>query len=185
MRLILAFRAFFATLFGAATAERVRGVLDNRALPAPEKPEEKPPAPKPEAVRKPEPVKKPVRNDALTLLATLQREARFVDLTHESLDAYTDQQVGAAARDVLRDCRAVLQRLFALEAVLPREEGASVELPAGFDAGRFRLTGNIVGEPPFRGRLVHHGWEAAKCELPAWTGGPEAARVVAPAEVEL
>ena len=35
-----------------------------------------------------------------------------------------------------------------------------MEVPAGFDAGRYRLTGNVTGEPPFRGRLVHPGWEA-------------------------
>ena len=32
---------------------------------------------------------------------------------------------------------------------------------------------------------AHHGWEAAKCEVPTWSGGKEAALVVAPAEVEV
>ena len=58
-------------------------------------------------------------------------------------------------------------------------------MPAGFDAGRFRLTGNVSGEPPLRGKLVHPGWEAAKCELPTWTGSKDSARVIAPAEVEI
>jgi hypothetical protein len=60
-----------------------------------------------------------------------------------------------------------------------------VEVPRDFDATRFRLTGNVVGQPPHRGKLVHPGWEAARCELPAWTGGSDAARVIAPAEVEV
>jgi hypothetical protein len=60
-----------------------------------------------------------------------------------------------------------------------------VELTKGFDAGRFRLTGNVAGEPPLRGRLIHPGWEAAKCELPTWTGSKDSARVIAPAEVEI
>ena len=60
-----------------------------------------------------------------------------------------------------------------------------MEVPAGFDAGRWRLTGNVTGEPPFRGRLVHPGWEATTCELPTWSGSAAAARIVAPAEVEL
>ena len=85
-----------------------------------------------------------------------------MDLAQESLDGYTDAQVGAAARDVLRDCRKVLERLFALKPVLGQDEGAAVEVPAGFDAARFRLTGNVAGERPFRGRLVHPGWEAAQ-----------------------
>ncbi len=60
-----------------------------------------------------------------------------------------------------------------------------VATPPQFSAGRFRLTGNVVGQPPFHGRLVHHGWEAAKCELPKWSGDADAASVVAPAEIEL
>jgi len=179
MRLILAIRVFFAALFSAAAAKRVKAALESSSLPAADqKPEEvKPP--------RPETPKKPARSEAITLLAALQREARFVDLTQEALDEYSDEQVGAAARDVLRDCRNVLDRMFKLNPMLAEEEGADVEVPAGFDTGRFRLTGNVAGQPPFRGSLVHHGWEAAKCEIPQWTGSDQAARVVAPAEVEL
>jgi hypothetical protein len=138
------------------------------------------PAPKP-----PPTPRAPVRSEAITLLAALQREARFVDFVKEPLDSYTDAQIGAAARDVHRDCGKVLQRLFALAPIAGEAEGAGVEVPAGFDAGRYRLTGNVAGQPPFRGRLVHHGWEATVCQLPQWTGTAAAARVVAPVEVEL
>ena len=48
-------------------------------------------------------------------------------------------------------------------------------MPAGFDPGRWRLTGNVTGEPPFHGRLVHPGWEATICELPTWSGSAAAA----------
>ena len=129
--------------------------------------------------------KQPARSDAVTLLATLQREARLVDFVQEPLDAYSDAQIGAAARDVHRECGKVLARLFALRPILAAAEDAAVEVPAGFDGGRYRLTGNVTGQPPFHGRLVHHGWEAEKCQLPAWSGTAAAARVVAPVEVEL
>jgi hypothetical protein len=142
--------------------------------PAPKAPAAKPAAPKP-----------PVRSEAITLLAALQREARFVDFIQESLAGYSDAQIGAAARDVHHDCAAVLQRMFALRPAVPEEEGKDVAIPAGFDAGRWRLTGNVTGEPPFRGRLVHPGWEATACELPTWSGSASAAKIVAPAEVEL
>ena len=137
---------------------------------------------------KPAPAKqppKPVRSEAITLLATLQREARFIDFIKEPLDSYSDAQIGAAVRDVHRDCAKVLDRLFAIRALVDQEEGSAVEVAAGFDAGRYRLTGNVVGDPPFHGRLVHHGWEAAEVQLPAWSGTPASARVVAPVEVEL
>ena len=179
MRLILAIRVFFAALFNAAAAERIKAALESSPLPEAEpKPQEPKPAPR-------EAPKRPARSEAITLLAALQREARFVDLTQESLDAYSDEQVGAAARDVLRDCRSVLDRMFKLSPMLAEEEGAEVEVPAGFDTGRFRLTGNVAGQPPFRGSLVHHGWEASKCEIPQWSGSDQAAQVIAPAEVEL
>lgn len=176
-RILLAFRVFLRTLFSSTVAEQVAKVFDG-SLPAPTPvavPQPKlPPAPKP-----------PVRSDAITLLATLQREARFVDFIEESLAGYTDAQIGAAARDVHRDCGAVLKRLFALKPTATEAEGAEVEISAGFDPNRWRLTGNVAGEPPFQGRLVHPGWEATICELPTWSGSSTAARIVAPAEVEL
>jgi hypothetical protein len=103
----------------------------------------------------------------------------------EPLAGYGDAQVGAVARDVHRDCGAVVKRLFDPQTTLAGEEGGTVEVSPGFDAGRYRLTGNVTGQPPYRGRLVHPGWEASKCELPTWTGTKESARIIAPAEVEL
>jgi len=144
--------------------------------------ESAPPA-APEA--KPAAKKAPARSDAIALLAVLQREARLVDFLQESLAGYSDAQIGAAARDVHRDSAAVLDRLFALRPAVDRAEGAEVEVPAGFDASRWRLVGNLSGEPPFHRRLVHPGWEATRCELPQWTGSAEAMRIVAPAEVEV
>ena len=182
-RIVLAFRAFFHVLFHREIAEAVARILEQQKLPM----RKEPPAVKEEAPKQPARPKPPVpvRNDAVTLLATLQREARFVDFLQEPLAGYSDAQVGAAARDVHRDCAAVVQRLFALKPVVEQPEGAEIELPAGFDPGRYRLTGNVIGDPPFHGRVVHHGWEAGQCELPAWSGSGEAARVIAPVEVEL
>jgi hypothetical protein len=75
--------------------------------------------------------------------------------------------------------------MFAVNPLLDESEGAAIEVPAGFDAARYRLVGNVSGTPPFRGSLVHHGWQATTCELPEWVGGEESARVIAPAEVEV
>ena len=179
-RLLLAIRAFFRILFDRAAAEQVGQILAGKPVPA----AEKEPGPRPKPKRRPEP-QPPVRSDALTLVATLQREARLIDFLKEPLGDYPDAQIGAVARDVHRDCGKVLDRLFAIRPVLSDQEGAQVEVPAGFDSGRYRLTGNVTGEPPFRGRLAHHGWEAAACEVPAWSGTKAAARIVAPVEVEL
>ncbi len=178
-RIFLAFRLFFLILFNRAFAEIIANALTPKETPA----VVAPPAPQ----KKPTPIEKkpPARSEAVTLLAALQREARFVDFIQESLAGYSDAQIGAVARDVHRDCGVVLKRMFALRPAVADEEGKDVEVPAGFDAGRWRLTGNVAGEPPFRGRLMHPGWEAAVCELPSWSGSAAAARIVAPAEVEL
>jgi hypothetical protein len=175
-RVFLAIRIFFLTLFKAAIAGQVDKLLGG-AQPAPG-----PAPPQPKQTPAPKP---PARSEAITLLAALQREARFVDFIQESLAGYSDAQIGAVARDVHRDSAAVIDRLFALKPATSQDEGSEVELTKGFDAGRFRLTGNVAGEPPLRGRLIHPGWEAAKCELPTWTGSKDSARVIAPAEVEI
>lgn len=105
-------------------------------------------------------------------LAALQREGRLIDFCEENLAGFSDAQVGAAARTVHDGCRKALQAMTALAPVRTEAEGASLEIPAGFDPRAVRLTGNVVGNPPFKGVLRHHGWRA----------GDE---IVAPAEVEL
>jgi hypothetical protein len=173
-RILLAFRVFFGTLFGSITNDQVAGLLS-------------PPTPidSPEPIAKAPVPARPKRNDAISLLAALQREARLIDLIQEPLSDYSDEQVGAAARDVLRDTREALARMVELQPVIDAEDGDEVETPPDFDAGCYRLTGNVSGEPPFKGSLAHHGWRAAKCDIPSWTGSEEAANVVAPVEIEI
>ncbi len=177
-RIGLAVRVFFGVLFQGQVAEQVRAAMSG------ETPVVLAPA-RLEVVAKPTAPKPPARSEAITLLATLQREARFVDFIQEPIASYSDAQIGAAVRDIHRDCGAVLKRLFALQPVVNDGEGAELTLPAGFDAGRFRLTGNVGDQSQPKGRVVHQGWEASQCELPLWTGGETAAKVIAPAEVEV
>jgi hypothetical protein len=177
-RMVIAIRVFFATLMRAQVARDVERLLSGAS---------RTPQAETERAAKPEPKKPraPVRSEAVTLLATLQREARFVDFVKEPLEGYTDAQIGAAARDVHRDCGRALDRLFALQPIVGEQEGTQIDVPAGFDAGRYRLTGNVTGDPPFRGQLRHPGWQATRVELPSWSGSQAAAHTVAPVEVEL
>ena len=175
MRLFLAISVFFKVLFGRDFAAQVRQLADG-SPPSTAANVEAPAAPP----AKPKPA---ARNDAITLLATLQREARFVDIVMEPLADYTDAQVGAAARDVLRDCGQTLERLFAIQPLVDAQEGATHETPAHVDPARYRVTGNVSGDPPYHGQLVHHGWQAARCELPTWSGAADAAMIVAPMEL--
>ncbi|MFL5322050.1 MAG: DUF2760 domain-containing protein, partial [Myxococcaceae bacterium] len=89
-----------------------------------------------------------------------------------------------AARVVHEGCRKVLKQYLTLEPVLKDSEGARVAVPAGFDANRIRLTGNVTGNPPFSGTLKHHGWVATEVKLPKVSSGLDH-KVIAAAEVEL
>jgi hypothetical protein len=124
------------------------------------------------------------REGALHLLALLQREGRLLDFCEEELSGFSDAEVGAAARTVHAGCRKVLQEGLRLDPVRLEKEGAPLVIERGFDARAVRLTGNVVGDPPFRGTLRHHGWRAVEVRLPEPPEG-EAASLLAPAEVEL
>jgi hypothetical protein len=121
---------------------------------------------------------------AVALLALLQREGRFVDFLMEEIDGYSDNQIGAAVRDIHRGCRRAMAEHLPLAPVLAGSEESPVHVPDGFDASAIRLTGDVPGDPPFRGTLKHHGWRIERSSLPQPPGGTESG-IVAPAEVEL
>ncbi len=180
-RLITAFRSFFRALFDQTVAEQIERVLSGASLPAPPV-AERPAAPASPPPPKPKP---PAPSDALVLLAALQREARLLDFLKEDLSGYADEQIGAAVREVHRDSAKVLDRFFALRPILSAPEESPVDLPADYDAARFRLSGKVAGAGPTHGTLRHHGWEAGKCEIPTYTGSADSVKIIAPAEIEI
>jgi Domain of unknown function (DUF2760) len=163
-RLGLTIRASWRMLRDPEFAARVEPLL---APPVPK--EEKPPKPS---------------GAPLRLLALLQREGRLVDFLLEDIQAYPDDQIGAAVRDIHRQCSAALKEHVVLEPVLAQGEGATVEVPPGFDPSAIQLTGNVTGQPPFRGTLQHHGWRVKDLKLAAPPEGQDEF-VLQPAEVEL
>lgn len=177
MRLFQAFGLFFRVLTDAKFANQLQSLGDSENLPELPKPDEKP--------KKQKAAPGSSRNDAITMLAALQREARFIDIIKEPLADYSNEQVGAAARDVLSDCSKVIDRLFGIEPVLEGQEGVDVQTPDKVDPGVYQLIGKVTGEAPYSGSLIHHGWKATKCELPQWTGSEASSRIISPAEVEI
>ncbi|HYE35328.1 DUF2760 domain-containing protein [Methylocaldum sp.] len=145
--------------------------------------------PKPVEIAKPERpepvvVKEATPDAALQLLGLLQKEARFIDFVQENVGAYSDTEIGAAARVVHEGCRKVLNQHFELEPVRKEQENSRITLPKGFDASSVRPTGNIVGDPPFTGTLIHRGWRATGVRLPKVAEGHDV-HIIAQAEVEL
>ena len=119
------------------------------------------------------------------MLAILQREGRLVDFLQEDLRPYTDDQIGAAVRSIHQGCQAALLEHVDLKPILEDAEGAEVTVPPDFDPKAIRLTGNVSGDPPFRGTLRHHGWRVVRLDLPQVTAPQELGWILAPAEVEI
>jgi Domain of unknown function (DUF2760) len=140
--------------------------------------------PVPEASAKPTLPPERLHASGLLVLSLLQREGRLLDFLQENVAGFSDADVGVAARMVHSGCKKVLAEHFTVEPVLKDAEGATVTLPAGFDAGRIRVTGNVAGQPPYRGTLKHHGWFASAVRLPDVSENLDP-RVLTPAEVEL
>jgi hypothetical protein len=183
-RLGMAFGAFSAVLGDAGFASRFAALRQGGvvAAPVPSPTPSPPPAP---VAAPPPPVLRTLDSDAaLQLLALLQREARLIDFTRESLAGYDDAQIGAAARLVHEGCAKVLREHFEIVPVRDEPEGSRITLPAGFDAAAVRLTGQVSGNAPFTGSLSHRGWRATQVKLPRLAEGHDA-RVLAPAEIEL
>jgi hypothetical protein len=133
---------------------------------------------------KPAPLRETVPDSALQLLALLQQEGRFVDFLEENVTAYSDAEIGGAARVVHEGCRKVVRDYLKIEPVRSENEGVRLTLAVGFDPATVRLTGNVVGQPPFTGTLMHRGWRVAQITLPRLAEGHDV-RILAPAEVEL
>ena len=171
MRLILAFRSFFAILFKGALPDDVAAALGltrrTVAKPAPA------PATAP-----------PTSTDgALQILAILQRDSRLIDFLMEDIAAYSDDQVGAAVRSLHDQSRDALNRYIQLAPVIDGVEGTFTRL-ASIDPSSVKLLGNVPPQPPPGGVLRHKGWRCVKVDLPALQGKQDA-KIIAPAEVEI
>ncbi|MBV8904574.1 MAG: DUF2760 domain-containing protein, partial [Acidobacteriia bacterium] len=93
-RILLAFKCFFNILFGGQLSETTATELGlaRRAAATP--------APAAPAV----PAGKP-SDGALQILSIMQRDSRLLDFLMEDLSSYTDDQIGAAVRELHDQCR--------------------------------------------------------------------------------
>ena len=120
------------------------------------------------------------------LLGMLQEKGRLVDFLMDDINAYSDAQVGAAARVVHAGCKAVLREHFSITPVRTEPEGSTVQVPANYSADEYRLVGRIAGSAPFSGVLVHRGWKTDMVQLPQLLrGAADQLPAIAPAEVEV
>jgi hypothetical protein len=173
-RILLAFRCFFEILFhGALSADALGALKLSRREPAAPGPKGTPPA---------APSRTPA-DGALQILTILQRDSRLVDFLMEDIASYSDDQVGAAVRELHDQCRDSLARYVALQPVIDGVEGTPVKAPSG-DPKAVRFIGNVPATPPSGGTLRHKGWRAAKVDLPG-LAAKEDTTIIAPAEIEI
>lgn len=123
-------------------------------------------------------------SEGIQILSILQRDGRLIDFLQENISAYSDKQIGAAVRTVHDGCRKALADIVAIEPIKDDPEGSSVTIEKGVDPSTIRLSGYVIGDPPFIGILKHHGWRVSKIDLPDLPKGQNPL-IIAPAEVEV
>lgn len=179
-RIVQAFQAFFALLFSGKLPPDLASALGLMQKPSAK------PASAPAKAAPPSPPKPEIKPEdgALQLLGILQREARVLDFFMEDIGPYSDEQIGAAARDVHTNAQAILTRHFAPVPVIDAVEGSPVTAPGG-DAALVKFIGNVPATgKPSAGLLRHKGWRASATNLPKLNSRQDLA-VLAPAEIEV
>lgn len=177
-RIVLAFKCFFNLLFSGELSQETLAALNlTRRGPSPSA------APKTAAAAAPVAPTVRTSDGALQLLGILQRDSRLVDFLMEDIAGYSDDQVGAAVRELHDQCRDAIGRYVKLEPVVDGVEGTYAKSP-GKDANLVKFVGNVPAQPPAGGTLRHKGWRATRVDLPALSGKQDAT-VIAPAEIEI
>jgi hypothetical protein len=122
--------------------------------------------------------------EVVTMLGIFQEKGRLIDFLMEDITPYSDTEVGTVARAVHQGCKSALKEHFAVKPISTANEGEIVTVPVGYSADEWRLVGNLAGEAPFTGKLVHRGWRTDGVKLPR---AMKADRLptIAPAQVEV
>jgi len=173
-RLVLAFKSFFNILFHGQLSDGVLTELglSRRAVPSPAKAAAPGPAPATQT-----------SDGALQILAILQRDSRLLDFLMEDIASYSDDQIGAAVRELHDQCRDAVSRYVSLQPVIDGVEGTFTQAPSK-DPSLVRFVGNVPATPPSGGILRHKGWRASKVDLPPLPPKQDAT-ILAPAEIEI
>jgi hypothetical protein len=170
LRVLLAFRSFFALLFKGRLSEQLIEDLGLTRKP------DKPAAPPPPPVRE--------SDGALQILAILQRDAQLIDFLMADISGLPDEQIGAVTRQVQPNCQKTLQQYVKVEPVIDGVEGSRTSPPAGAPPETVKFVGNVGAGKPDRGLLRHKGWRAVNVNLPPVNPRQDNS-IIAPAEIEV
>ncbi len=149
----------------------------------------KPPSSAPSPAPSTEPAAPPrmtAEAEVITLLGLFQEKGRFIDFLMDDVTAYSDAQVGAAARVVHQGCKTVLKEHIDIEPISTEAEGKHIDIPQDAPSAHYRFVGKVTEASPRSGTLVHKGWKAGSVRLPR-TLKPDDASLppIAPAQIEV
>jgi len=172
----MAFRAFFSILFGSLPEDIAQAHGYSKSV------LKKPVDTVKESAVRPE-------SGALQLLGILQRDSRLLDFFMEDISPYSDDQVGAAVKNVHSQCQDTLRKYFKLAPVIDGVEGTFVKPESAGalarDAAAVKFIGNLPPQgKPNGGLLRHKGWRADSVALPA-VSPKQNLSILAPAELEV
>ncbi len=120
----------------------------------------------------------------LKLLYLLQKQGRLIDFLKEDISGFTDEQVGAAVRQVHNACEKSLEQWLSIRPYFDQLEGEEVSLSEDYDRQSVKVVGNVRGKPPYKGVIRHRGWRASKHALPKEIHERDQT-LICPAEVEV
>lgn len=120
----------------------------------------------------------------LRMLGFLQQEGRLIDFLKEDISAFSDAQVGAAVRRIHQECARTLEEFVTVRSLREEGEGSLIQVPKDYNPIEIKIVGDIQGEPPFTGVLMHKGWKAHKRSLPK-RALDQTYDVICPAEIEV
>ena len=128
-----------------------------------------------------------VESGVLQFLARLQEKGRLVDFLMDDITPYSNEQIGVVARVVHQGGREVIKAAFDIKPVHGGDERETITLAGDFDACAYRLVGKVPPQPPYRGTVLHRGWQTTRVSLPraSEAGAAAARKIIAPAEVEI
>jgi hypothetical protein len=174
-RIGMAFRAFFSILGGDLPAD-VAAHFGYTKASARKTADQAKEGPKP-------------TDGALVLLGILQREARMLDFFLEDIAGFSDDQVGAAVRNIHSQSRDALRKYFRFAPVIDGVEGTNVKVESAGQLARDPAAVKFIGNLPPQGKpaggvLRHKGWRVDSHSVPS-PAPKQNLSILAPAELEV
>ncbi len=123
-------------------------------------------------------------DSAVSLISLLQKHGRLIDFIFEDIDSYSDEEVGAGVRIVHEGCQKVLKEHITVTPIQKEKEETEITISEQVNPAKLKLTGNLNAQLPFKGILIHRGWEVTGINLPEILN-KENSNIICPAEVDV